>query len=1177
MNDDVDTLHRMHRWLLAEEIGVSAFYLLSEVCKPPHFDQEELLRASNHVARLLESYRFSQFFHTLPHSTVNLLWKARFRLPKVFRNDIQTAYKTFTLGNMTTNARDPATSIAAVLASVILNGTGDARRVARLGKSLFKSSAPPWVAVGLSKRRSWRPFLDQEECERTGFVEALSMIRDPNTPSLKRLKAVARLCSIVNEVPGSEQLENALFHQCFTWPLVVTDHGAFAVPVLVDAILPAIPSGPRLREGVNPPNVIGHTGVIDLSFGQAPTFNDWLRRACQAAHDLWRTQHGSTRGFREAVADFRGSFDFTFASEVVKRALPTLDPEKGDRLRVTGASASAYFAQVLLGRLLGRSSYMNVIITGEIGDKIEDEEYGFDILDYKFNRIDGVTSKLEYVFNARFNDAFIAPAQNSDEIESMLNKMHEERPTSGRHNEIDYQQTAQVVYSCARLSDVANAAQAMGWRRTQYIRCPDVGHQVQGWKSARRKHDSFALRPTVWRVLGVLNRSTSAIVKLPTGIWPGSVGQALEYINYDFRRYDIAPDGGLLELKYPQPSLSWAFVRMSANEEDEEFWQLVCRTIGAPVEEFEQFCCSPTPAIAANQFVELLNKFVPELDRRSHRAPDIIVLIGFEEACKSFESCKNPASRPLAPSAVIRAVQRIQERLQTASHRAQSRSPRVWAALQRVRIVLMSDEPIDSSHDELRIDELDTDVLSQLRSLAVFDAGFTQQSAAMVLNQLGVLGRNVKETLKKLKDVRINNSPALGEFGGDYFIPIRLWAQLRNASAFEVPYVKAIRYRAAAKSLAPYTARGSMLGIPLERSLLPECVIEARKYFEFAIRQRQQAIGAILQSAIAAGPEKTKKELRRWKEMSDELGSEIQTTERAATWPGRGLIQHQIERNTFDALADAEHLVQKLIHGWQNHPCNYARIPPHPMLWLASARSLAGSESVHVNRSPGAVAEVCQRFNRALQVCLDFPRALMSANERKWNTLHVKCWYTQFLRRHERESDTLGRAALLDGEIWQEQKFWSSALGNGFGSVPAEWIEAQGDEAKSTSDAFNYYLVGYKLYPDWQQFRFKVLGASCVAFQRIPIELANWLDRCDDPFVEIASFALCCSRSKRQCMRSVFAGRVQTYWQEAANTLRAAWEKKNEGFTEALWSACQAHDLIGRERWISLIHPNGWC
>src|SRR5205823_2358593 len=101
-------------------------------------------------------------------------------------------------------------------------------------------------------------------------------------------------------------------------------------------------------------------------------------------------------------------------------------------------------------------------------------------------------------------------------------------------------------------------------------------------------------------------------------------------------------------------------------------------------------------------------------------------------------------------------------------------------------------------------------------------------------------------------------------------------------------------------------------------------------------------------------------------------------------------------------------------------------------------------------------------------------------------------------------------ADVLDVEIWADWNFWSSP--NGKGAIPAQWLERQGDEEGSAREAMDRYIRGHCLYGEhWNQFRFKALGAAAVGNLSTPPILDEWINRCDDPFGDVATFALCCS------------------------------------------------------------------
>ena len=170
------TLRRIHRWLLAEAHGCC----ISPVGDKPGLERfvhdvqvidsagagdvlnqrREMFRcARRHVGNLLNAYAyFPQWALTLPPCALNMLNRGVLCVPRTFRNALKAAYSGAGVNgedasetSLPTVAGSPV-SLAAIVASVILHGTGDARRVVRLAYSLFKTakfwhSSAPWRAT----------------------------------------------------------------------------------------------------------------------------------------------------------------------------------------------------------------------------------------------------------------------------------------------------------------------------------------------------------------------------------------------------------------------------------------------------------------------------------------------------------------------------------------------------------------------------------------------------------------------------------------------------------------------------------------------------------------------------------------------------------------------------------------------------------------------------------------------------------------------------------------------------------------------------------------------------------------------------------------------------------------------------------------------------------------------
>jgi len=1176
---------RMQRWLLAQKISIAAFELLEtsthrsptlplhDIASAP--DEGRFGRVQSHTVMLLQAYACNTgWARSLPPSTINLLYRAVLKLPRTFRVDIREAHSELITGSEggTTGERPDREhgspiSLATIVASVILYGAGDARRMVRLAHSLFKTLKTPqqWGSKGtVGGSVSWKTFGDTMPDKASSLAEALGDIRSAAASGYQRLIAVSRLCEIIKNTAWCEQIENALYHQCFAWPLLVSTNGdtAIALPLLVSADLPTqLESAMAHRNRVE---VIGHYPVLDISSGARPTFVDWLWLARDAARDLWRRQHGSTGDFRHYVEEFTARFDFRFASAVIQDATHDIGPK---RVALTGGSASAYLSQVLLSRLLGRRSVMNSIITGQIGRKVCDSRTEDELLDYGFEGVGSIANKLRYVFDSEFSDEVVVPSANAGDVATMLGSCEPVSP-----------QTAEVISGCVRLSNVADVVHSAGWRRTQYIRCPEVGYATVGWKSAWVNDAAFQVSSSVETVVSALSSSEDAVLAIDERIWPITVSQALEYINSAVREYQYDSQGRLFKLDAPPASLSWTFIRMVDGEEDAEFWQIVWHAIGSSIEDFDRFSSSPTTAIAAEHLIKALNQYSPTQANRSHRAPDLLVLIGYDRYRQKFSQWTTPSSRPLAPAAIINEVHRQQRSLGVAPHRSDmhERGRHVWNILKRTRILLVGEpNQIASQGDGTpRLDRYDKDTLSQLRSLAVFDHGFCSRSAAMVLKECGIRGNSVKVVLESLKE-----QGYVLEFGGEYFLPVRLRSDVLTMS--EDRAVGAMRHLMAARSLAPYAVRGAMPGLSLDRALLPKYVIEAQQQFG---RARSAAIRAIADTLATAHRSPTRSgimdELATWKRFTEEVKGERQTMERAALWAGRGLVYHLINRGTSAAGADADVLINELIDAWQSHRLpNGCHVPAHPQMRLAAARAYAATQPSQMNLTYRAWhGQVVDRFEQALHACDSFPGTLMSPNERRWYRINIKCWFSDFLDGTARQSaGHPGRSiTLLDREIWRENRFWLSCAGEG--AVIAQWLERQADNQQSVQFAAETYLLGHELFNDWHQFRFKALGAASVAGIK-PRTLCDWLNQCYDPFYDVAELALRCRGAKDRARKDIRLNghnerwdRVRCYWEQAVLVLQDQWGPVVRGFNEALLAALENQGLQDGQ-WIEI--PGG--
>ena len=170
---------------------------------------------------------------------------------------------------------------ARILAHHILYGTIRSTSLIRLGISLFRSQeASPFAST-------WRSSETRAE-ELEVHIQAL---RDSWTDTSARLDAVNSMSSVLRKALYWEHVENFLYHQIFSWPvLVLTDSPvtrAIGLPVGVDVRFDG-------KSDAVPLPLRGGTIESHLWKGS-------FRRSAEAARVLWLGKHGNYGTFRTEV------------------------------------------------------------------------------------------------------------------------------------------------------------------------------------------------------------------------------------------------------------------------------------------------------------------------------------------------------------------------------------------------------------------------------------------------------------------------------------------------------------------------------------------------------------------------------------------------------------------------------------------------------------------------------------------------------------------------------------------------------------------------------------------------------------------------------------------------------------------------------------------------------------
>ncbi|MDB5541220.1 MAG: hypothetical protein JWQ89_2947, partial [Devosia sp.] len=756
----------MERWIITQQIGILAHYLCEysslNVNGLHEKQRDEVKQARKHLRLAFESaverHGWSvPSLNTMPPVTLYLL-------------------RQLGAGNLSSRFRDLPDLIAEALFQMIeqrqapfarlqdfvhhlLHAPGDPSRVLRLGKALFGQRAFPGRID--NKRTRWQEIEDSAD-ELARFQELVLGLRSYRGSTQERLHAIGQLVQLIgsesNESPCPAQVENILMQHAFCWPLLVVAGGLAAtglsLPLSVDVDIPDSRDldSPAVRARRRRPTIIGGR-YLDLSMkdGHGRNWNNYLTFAGMVGRDLWQSTHGHFGPFRDRVRRSVVVYDFSAADQIVEPLLRALGMA---RMPLSDGSAVPYLAQTVLARLLGRRWYYQSVVTGESGLRRSKASDGRRLLDYDLLQSGGIPQKLRWVFITRqFHRVIVASSGGARAIVSTFFEEQERNSRDGRAKA--FAQTSEVVQAF-RQSNVADAFHSEGWRKWAYIRLPEVRWDIH---SAERPGLLPLEDAGVTTVLRAFRESSGPVLEL-SGVTPSAVASALWHINTT-----LIPH---ITRRTP-PGLSWSFIRATSDEQDSSFWRNLWRLIGAPADEFERFRHAPTSEHATEEIVRALNGYLPDEQRPSHRAPDLVVLVESRRFDESYDEIKdrNPAHRPLAVTPIIDRL-RLGDALKVSPVRHEHMELR--EALGLVRIVLLNDGATPTATPLPNLSPEDKLIL---RPLATFRWGFRQQMAAMVLRWSGMRGIELRRALQHLTD-----RGALRNVGGEYHIPAELRQQL---------------------------------------------------------------------------------------------------------------------------------------------------------------------------------------------------------------------------------------------------------------------------------------------------------------------------------------------------------------------------------------------------------------
>lgn len=1019
----------IERWLKAYRIGLASYTLLvSSPVKEPERFEIALRLLSHYLIQELGQEPKSQrsFLLSLPPLVLTLLSNVT-RQKRLVGRDIheQVGPKvSAALGELSQQNKEgklPLLNRAQIWAYHALLGCSGPIRLVRLGRVLFG-----W---------GWRQVeKDKETVEKLSLP--LEVLRDPWKDTEEKCGAISEMAMILHETLPWSQIENILYQHQFCWPLLVlskdaddytlaggsgpTTTLAFSLPVAVDVSF----------DGLNRVDLRGMDGAVLVD-----QWRGHIRNSVRVGKELWRAKHGNYGNSREEILSTSAIFDFGVSQKIAC----DLAQSGFGSIVLDDVSADAYFAQAFLHRLLGWSSTLMSAASGLIGEQLRHED-GTLALNYKLVPPGGISDKLAYVFSCRTFERVVLP--KASETEPTVQTLLAASKLGNSTEDTTVDQTAEILYAYD-MQTLADIVQVRGWRQYQYIRCPDVAwaiHTLHGLKplepppgssvptSAREERPGLldAEDVQVQNVIQMLNQSTSRIVCCDTS--PIVVASALWYINTYQRKedpYDIPP------------SLSWAFIRPLDNELDVRFWQLIWKVMGASSENFYTFIQHPSTDKAVNLLATALNKFESDAYRPSHRAPDIIVIIGTQRFEDDSQKVLNPLSRPFMTSSILKELSR--------SGRLQGpHDKRLLPLIGKTRIILLPmDEPV-AVGEEVSVDELHPREINLLCALSVLEGGFTQQTASLMLAELGNFrGTAIRDEILK----PLVRKGALRYGQGLYHIPRNFIQRLRSENEKRQGELAKWHYSAGC-ALAPYAVGAELPSLALDIAFGPEHIHEAERHFRLAIQYAKPAGNSVAYQASRMA---------------------LQHISRFVQVPTWGVVDNLLKSGSLDM--DAYEMATELLE-WQHSSC----VKSHPAHLIIAARAAARWSKAHSERSTSSelghklLQEADFRFLQALKHCPLFP------SEEEFNLLCVLTNYAVYLSEQEPERQE-------DIKLLSEQAVELLIKGVNPKGAKGEWFELIADHELDHAKASLLYNWGIEAIPEWAQLWIKGLGAVSLAGQ----------------------------------------------------------------------------------------------
>jgi len=872
-----------------------------------------------------------------------------------------------------------------------------------------------------------------------------------------------------------------LYAHLFCWPLFVFPSRdgelGIALPLAVDVNLAQAESESRHQV------VSRGDSAFNINFRgrDGQTWYEHLHHARYAGRLLWLRAHGNAgTAFRQQVMDHQAVYDFRWASLIASGAIGA---QEDRRLPLVGGSAAPYLSQVVLARLLGKNWFLSSAVSGIIGERVVDDETKEEDRDFWLKTPGGIGAKVRHFFDTRIFERIVLPDDKA--VTRIVSEVRARTRISPVDQEgATFADDAEVLFA-SKLSNVADIVQVEGWRKTAFVRCPEVAWHLYGIDAPGPLP---ANDPAVADVLESLASNANCLLSLDN-VSPIVVASALIRVNQRIH-LDNQPNS--------PPGLSWCVVRAIREEQDSKFWRMLWRLIGAPLTEYELFRASPNEAVAARRLANALNQFGPTDTRPSHRAPDVIVLVGTEMFAEGMKSNKAPLARPLA-------IQPLLSRFSKANSLRVSQDrekPAISCCIGPVRIVLLTESSL--AGDEVQLHGLSEQERGALEVLATFRFGFSQYMAAPLLSERGVSVSNVREWLFRLVECG-----ALRLAMGQFHIPMSVKMRLESSHPTDMGD-QARRHAAAGIGLAPYSVTAPLPALAFDAAFLPENVVEAEVHLVTAYDLYGKLQNHHEQNAMRTG---------------------LQRLCRFATLPHWGTVD-RLNRSKLGR--DAYELACELMENWRRHPDNTNGLPPHPIHFAETIEALMNWEPARRR-----LEEIDHLYTEGLAACDRY-----QGPEETFNRMNLHGTMSMYLYKHWPELQE--KLDAVEAQLLALESHWEHLSGRG------DWFERIGDNEESDVVAATRYSAGVQYAPAYCQNWIKCLGSMELAKLDSNVMQSNLASLSEQQVLNIARWATKAYRKESDPNNPGAEGRrdaearrerVTRRWEAAFPILSRVWQR----------------------------------